>query len=301
MAIAGNLNFPTGDPERVHQRRRAERRRDAHRRLPVQLRAAPRRERRHLAAARQPVRGRARRRHGAVRRGGRACTWCSAGACRSSARCTATRRSRATSTTPGRSSRRRSSGCAGRRSNGITITFGGSFGAACGFGAPAIRFFNVITWQPKTSPGAGGDQPPAGARQRRSGSRRPHRRRRPRPRRAAGSPENFGCPDLDTDGDGIFDRDDKCPDKPAGPHGKGGCPVAFVQGDEIVITEQVHFATDKDIILEDSNSDLEAVAQVLIDNPDIREVRIEGHTDVARPTCTTWRCPSAAWRASWRT
>ncbi|CAN93578.1 outer membrane protein [Sorangium cellulosum So ce56] len=163
--------------------------------------------------------------------------------------------------------------------HGITITFGGSFGAACGFGAPSIRFFNVITWQPKTS-------------QEQEEINRLQQRDKDDPDRdgligaadrcpdVPGSPENFGCPDLDTDGDGVFDRDDKCPDKPAGPHGKDGCPLAFIRGDEIVITEQVHFATDKDIILEDSNSTLEAVAQVLIDNPDIREVRIEGHTDV---------------------
>ncbi|XXX81704.1 OmpA family protein [Sorangium sp. So ce134] len=163
--------------------------------------------------------------------------------------------------------------------HGITITFGGSFGAACGFGAPAIRFFNVITWQPKTS-------------QEQEEINRLQQRDNDDPDRdgligaadrcpdVPGSPENFGCPDLDTDGDGIVDRDDQCPDKPAGPHGKNGCPLAFVRGDEIVITEQVHFATDRDIILEDSNPTLEAVAQVLIDNPEIREVRIEGHTDV---------------------
>lgn len=163
--------------------------------------------------------------------------------------------------------------------HGITITFGGSFGAACGFGAPAIRFFNSITWQPKSS-------------QEQEEINRLQQRDKDDPDQdgligaadrcpdVPGSPENFGCPDLDTDGDGIMDRDDQCPDKPAGPHGKDGCPLAFVKGDEIVITEQVHFATDKDVILEESNPTLEAVAQVLIDNPEIREVRIEGHTDV---------------------
>lgn len=163
--------------------------------------------------------------------------------------------------------------------HGITVTFGGSFGAACGFGAPSIRFFNVITWQPKTS-------------QEQEEINRLQQRDEDDPDRdgligaadrcpdVPGSPENFGCPDLDSDGDGVIDRDDDCPDMPAGPHGKNGCPIAFIRGDEIVITEQVHFATDKDTILEESLPTLEAVAQVLIDNPDIREVRIEGHTDV---------------------
>ncbi|HEY6475881.1 MAG TPA: OmpA family protein [Polyangia bacterium] len=39
----------------------------------------------------------------------------------------------------------------------------------------------------------------------------------------AGPRENKGCPDKDTDGDGIVDRKDKCPDK-AGPPERQGCP-----------------------------------------------------------------------------
>src|SRR5262249_36886442 len=82
------------------------------------------------------------------------------------------------------------------------------------------------------------------------------------------------------DGDGIVDRLDECPELAAGPNGRRGCPTAYVKGDEIVILDQVHFATDKDIILPESNPILEEVAKVLVDHPEIREVRIEGHTDV---------------------
>jgi OmpA-OmpF porin, OOP family len=162
---------------------------------------------------------------------------------------------------------------------GVTLTFGGSFGAACGFGAPAIRFFSEITWQPKSSK----EQEEINRLQQRDSEDPDHdgliavADRCPG---VPGSPENFGCPAIDTDGDGFMDRDDDCPDKPAGPHGKRGCPLAFIQGDEIVITEQVHFATDRDVILDESMSVLQAVAQVLLDHPEIREVRIEGHTDV---------------------
>jgi OOP family OmpA-OmpF porin len=39
----------------------------------------------------------------------------------------------------------------------------------------------------------------------------------------AGPRENKGCPDKDTDGDHIVDRKDKCPDK-AGPPERDGCP-----------------------------------------------------------------------------
>ena len=163
--------------------------------------------------------------------------------------------------------------------HGISITAGGSFGAACGFGAPSFRAFSSITWQPEKSR----EQDEINRLQQRDdedpdhdgligdADRCPH---------AAGPPENMGCPDKDTDGDGIVDRLDECPELPQGPHGKNGCPMAYVKGDEIVILDQVHFATDKDIILDDSRPVLAEVAQVLLDHPEIRELRIEGHTDV---------------------
>jgi hypothetical protein len=37
------------------------------------------------------------------------------------------------------------------------------------------------------------------------------------------------CPDTDTDGDGIVDRLDACPDVPQGPHGRNGCPLAYIK------------------------------------------------------------------------
>jgi OOP family OmpA-OmpF porin len=49
----------------------------------------------------------------------------------------------------------------------------------------------------------------------------------------AGPKENGGCPDKDTDGDGVIDRKDKCPDKP-GPAERDGCPEEDKDGDGIV-------------------------------------------------------------------
>lgn len=163
--------------------------------------------------------------------------------------------------------------------HGVTITTGGSFGAACGFGAPSVRLFNSITWQPEKSR----EQEEINRLQQRDiddpdrdgligdADRCPY---------SAGPPENLGCPDKDLDGDGVIDREDECPDVPAGPHGKRGCPTAYIKGDEIVIMDQVHFATDKDIILDESKPVLEEVVKVLADHPEIRGVRIEGHTDI---------------------
>ena len=163
--------------------------------------------------------------------------------------------------------------------HGISITVGGSFGAACGFGAPALRLFNGITWQPSTS------------REQEEINRILERDRDDpdgdgltgdvdRCPTTPGRPENQGCPDKDSDGDGVADREDECPSLSGGPSGKQGCPVAYIKGNEIVILDKVHFATDKDIILDQSKPILEAVAQVLTENLDIVEMRIEGHTDV---------------------
>jgi hypothetical protein len=47
-----------------------------------------------------------------------------------------------------------------------------------------------------------------------------------------GSRENGGCPDQDRDGDGVPDHRDKCPDQ-AGPASNDGCPGADSDGDGI--------------------------------------------------------------------
>ena len=49
----------------------------------------------------------------------------------------------------------------------------------------------------------------------------------------AGPRENKGCPDKDTDGDGVVNRKDKCPDK-AGPPERDGCPEEDKDNDGIV-------------------------------------------------------------------
>ena len=163
--------------------------------------------------------------------------------------------------------------------HGVTITIGGSFGAACSFGAPAFRLFNGVTWQPSSSreqeeinrilesrsldpddDGVIGEQDQC-----------PEQ---------PGPPENRGCPDVDTDGDTVVDRLDRCPDDPQDALGKDGCPVAFVEGNQIIILDKVHFETDSDVILEQSTPIIDAVANVMERRPEILRVHIDGHTDV---------------------
>lgn len=91
---------------------------------------------------------------------------------------------------------------------------------------------------------------------------------------------------ADRDGDGIRDREDRCPDAAETVNGvddQDGCPDDKVIVDKkqkkIIILEEVYFAVDKDVILPVSFGVLDQVAATLKSHPDISHVRIEGHTD----------------------
>ena len=91
----------------------------------------------------------------------------------------------------------------------------------------------------------------------------------------------------DRDGDGILDDVDACPDKPGvadrNPK-KNGCPrklrMVVIKEDKIEIKQQINFATGKAIIRgKKSFQILDEVILVLNDNPRIKKLRVEGHTD----------------------
>lgn len=128
-----------------------------------------------------------------------------------------------------------------------------------------------------------------------------------------GPKENKGCPvepEKDTDGDGIIDRLDKCPNVPglkdfdgcpdtdfdeipdgeddcpdvAGPPENNGCPYdappyVVVESDRIRIKGNILFETNSAIIQKQSYPLLDEVASVLVKNPTLGPVQIEGHTD----------------------
>jgi outer membrane protein OmpA-like peptidoglycan-associated protein len=95
-------------------------------------------------------------------------------------------------------------------------------------------------------------------------------------------PKTNGCPAGDGDGDGVLDSEDACPNS-AGPNNadpkKRGCPVARVESGQIRIREQVQFAYNSARILAESDAVLSAVQKILKDNPKIRRLRVQGHTD----------------------
>jgi outer membrane protein OmpA-like peptidoglycan-associated protein len=95
-------------------------------------------------------------------------------------------------------------------------------------------------------------------------------------------PTTNGCPDPDRDKDTILNEVDACPDDAGEANEdpkKNGCPFARVTKDKIEIREQVQFAYNSDRILKASDSILDAVRKILEENPQIKKVSIEGHTD----------------------
>jgi outer membrane protein OmpA-like peptidoglycan-associated protein len=101
-------------------------------------------------------------------------------------------------------------------------------------------------------------------------------------------PKTNGCPAVvenkDRDADGVMNDVDACPDeagKPDPDPKKNGCPAAFVKEGKINITEQVKFQTASANLETDAAtaSILAAVADVLKKHPELKKVRVEGHTD----------------------
>jgi OOP family OmpA-OmpF porin len=95
-------------------------------------------------------------------------------------------------------------------------------------------------------------------------------------------PKTNGCPDTDRDKDGIPNDVDACPDQ-AGPKTDDpkttGCPRVFIKNGLIQILEQPKFDFNKAAIKKESDSLLTEVAKVMTEHPEVKKVRVEGHTD----------------------
>jgi outer membrane protein OmpA-like peptidoglycan-associated protein len=96
-------------------------------------------------------------------------------------------------------------------------------------------------------------------------------------------PKKNGCPPpKDTDGDGITDDIDACVKDP-GPRNedpkKNGCPKAIMVADEVKILDRIEFDVDKATLRPESESILQAVADILQAHPEIAKIQIQGHTD----------------------
>lgn len=82
---------------------------------------------------------------------------------------------------------------------------------------------------------------------------------------------------LDSDGDGVVDCYDKCPDTPKGIEvDKDGCPIPLKE--KVSITLLVEFDFDKDEVKFPFHDDIEKVANLLKAYPKT-DAELEGHTD----------------------
>lgn len=99
----------------------------------------------------------------------------------------------------------------------------------------------------------------------------------------AGPKERAGCPVRDRDEDGVENDLDKCPDERGVPE-NGGCPpkkneLVVLTREKVEIEDRVYFATAKSQILPKSFGLLDQVADVLKNHDEIPNVTVEGHTD----------------------
>ena len=93
-----------------------------------------------------------------------------------------------------------------------------------------------------------------------------------------------GCPDPDNDGDGLLDEDDLCPNEPEERNGvrdEDGCPdatLAVRDDSQIRFWNGITFASNSATIEASAADVVAAVAAVLVEQPRIRSVLVEGHT-----------------------
>jgi len=102
-----------------------------------------------------------------------------------------------------------------------------------------------------------------------------------------GVEDDDGCPEHDADMDGVPDSQDKCPTEKETINGykdEDGCPdegpaQVIVENGHITILKNVNFESGSARIDKDSYSILNQVALVMRAHPEIKRIRVEGHTD----------------------
>jgi len=167
-------------------------------------------------------------------------------------------------------------GARARFTDALEATVGVGKGLTRGYGTPDFRAFVGFTYVAPPPPPPPPAAPPAPVE-----PAQPSPVPQPPPQQPL-QPET----PKDTDGDGIPDDQDKCPTQPEVYNNfqdEDGCPDqgpgVKVEGRKIATFEQVHFATNEDVVLKDSYPLLGEVARVLKRDSWIRRVLIEGHTD----------------------
>ena len=103
-----------------------------------------------------------------------------------------------------------------------------------------------------------------------------------------GYQDEDGCPDsepiLDTDGDGYNDDVDRCPydaEDFDGEEDEDGCPDkrVVIENNFIKIKDKIYFEFGKSAIQSRSFSLIDEIAETIAANPQLKKIRVEGHTD----------------------
>jgi len=100
-----------------------------------------------------------------------------------------------------------------------------------------------------------------------------------------GFQDEDGCPEPDNDNDGINDDVDNCPLERVvfnGIDDTDGCPDegrVVLEASRIEILDKIYFDYNKSTIKAVSFSLLDEIAAVIVNNPQLKKIRIEGHTD----------------------
>jgi outer membrane protein OmpA-like peptidoglycan-associated protein len=166
----------------------------------------------------------------------------------------------------------------------LAVDFGAGTGLAwfgdAGYGRESFRLFAGLRWERVVPAAAHGHEvaPVPEADRDRDGVLDGQDRCPDQP----GPAKLEGCPDRD--GDEVPDIDDKCPDQP-GPAKRDGCPpspeepVVEIETSRLSLKDAITFETGRDSIKSESAHIIGEIAQVLNAHPELKRIRVEGHTD----------------------
>jgi outer membrane protein OmpA-like peptidoglycan-associated protein len=102
-----------------------------------------------------------------------------------------------------------------------------------------------------------------------------------------GFEDDDGCPEADNDHDGILDDDDECPNDVEEVGGDGdGCPDkarVILEDGKVVVVGKVQFESGSAVMKKKSEPLIDDVAALLKQHPEMKHVKIEGHTDNTGP------------------
>jgi outer membrane protein OmpA-like peptidoglycan-associated protein len=171
------------------------------------------------------------------------------------------------------------------RIGSVALYGGASFGLTDGIGDPDFRLIGGVRFR-RAAPERQGFQDSD-----RDGVLDKDDKAPYEPEDADGYDDDDGAPDPDNDGDGIPDGDDECPEF-AGEADRRGCPAKThvkIEDGQIFIVGRVQFRRGSTEIDQNSEQLIDQIAQALQDNPQVKKLRIEGHTDNTGGTAANQR------------